>query len=193
MVLAILVLISGLASGARADPPPPPTQVSPSGDIMNPTPTYTWSAVAGATQYFLEINSVATGNRFKGFFFPGSCSPAGVCSATPGITLAVGPHDWWVQAKGPGVMVWSLGMTFNVIPPPAPVQLLPSGATYTPRPAYSWNAVTGATSYFLEVSNGIIPVYRGGFYSRTCARERPAPLRSRHHSRKVGTPGRYSL
>jgi hypothetical protein len=158
MVLAVLLLVSGLAREALAQAPPPPPQYSPSGSIMNPTPTYRWGAVSGANQYYLQISN-STAPVFSGFYFPANCS-AGTCSATPGITLPVGPYTWYVQAQGPGGKTWSAGMAFTVIPPPAPTLSSPSGPTYTPTPTYTWSTVAGATQYALEVDSATARIFQ---------------------------------
>jgi len=49
--LAVLFLL--VPSLAEAAIPPPPTLIAPLGNVANPTPTYTWTASSGATEYLL--------------------------------------------------------------------------------------------------------------------------------------------
>jgi hypothetical protein len=77
--------------------------------------------------------------------------------------------------------------------PPAPVLIGPNGNTTNPTPVYTWNVAAGATSYYLEVSNGTTYVYQGGIPAdqicsgATCAASPHSPPGS--PSPSVPTPG----
>ena len=92
------------------------TLVAPSGSIATKTPTYTWNAVAGATQYLLWVDD-SSGGRIRTTYTAaqaGCASGTGTCSLTPSVVLASGAGVWWVvsgNASGNGP--WSSGMTFT--------------------------------------------------------------------------------
>lgn len=76
--------------------PPAATLVSPSGGIIDTTPTYTWHAVSGATWYMLWVNA-PSGNVIQTWYTGGQAGcPAdtGTCSITPTTALADGAHTW---------------------------------------------------------------------------------------------------
>jgi len=93
--------------------------ISPSGTISDNTPTYTWYAVPGATQYYLWVKD-STGDKIKQWFTAsdaGCPTGTGVCSVTPSTQLANGTAIWWIQTYGTGGYgEWSEGMNFYVIP-----------------------------------------------------------------------------
>jgi len=79
------------------------TLVSPTGKIKDSTPTYTWNAVQGSTQYYLAVND-ATGAKIKEWYTAaeaGCASGTGTCSLTPSTELAIGTVKWWVQTSSP--------------------------------------------------------------------------------------------
>ncbi|MFZ5912434.1 MAG: choice-of-anchor Q domain-containing protein [Chloroflexota bacterium] len=113
--------------------------VSPSGNAVSNTPTYTWNEVteSGAesmsTWYYLWVNGPA-GNVIKQWYKAVDICDAGLCAATPATALASGAHTWWVQTWNPaGYGPWSDAMTFNTAIPAMTVT--PSAtATDTPTP-----------------------------------------------------------
>jgi len=86
------------------------TLVSPTGEITDRTPTYTWNAVEGSTKYYLMVND-ATGAKIRKWYTAaeGGCpSGTGTCSVTPSIELAIGTVKWWIQTWSPvGTGPWS--------------------------------------------------------------------------------------
>ena len=106
------------------------TIVSPRG-TANTTPTYTWNAVPGATDYYLWVNDSVTAGKIKTWYpaaQAGCAAGTGACSVTPATALAAGAGKWWIQTrnsaeKGP----WSAGTHFSVsvIAPGAPAISLP--------------------------------------------------------------------
>jgi hypothetical protein len=137
-------------------PPGAATLTSPTGNIdNNRTPVYTWTVVPTATWYYLWING-SSGNLFKQWYESSAICSGTTCSVTPvGLTLGNGNYTWWVQTWNEGGYgPWSSGMDFNI-----PVPALPGKATLvsptnnigTNKPTYTWNAVAGATWYYLWV------------------------------------------
>jgi len=142
-------------------PPGKATLVSPAGAISSNTPTYTWNAVQSATYYYLWVNDSSTSGKIKIWYTAtdAACvSGSGTsCSVTPSTALAAGAAQWWIQTWNPsGYGPWSDGMAFTVGgpgPPGKATLVSPSGTITTATPAYIWNAVPGATWYYLWVND----------------------------------------
>jgi endoglucanase len=129
--------------------------VSPSGAINTNNPTYTWNAVADATWYYLWVNG-PSGNVLKQWFSATDVCGQSTCSATAAKILGAGAHTWYIRpwSDSAGYGLWSTGLTFTVTPPPLPGAaslVSPTGAVTDTTPDFTWNAVSGATSYFLWV------------------------------------------
>ncbi len=151
---------------AAAPPPPPssaiPVLASPSGTITTATPAYSWSAVTGATSYYLVVQNtagVAVGTSYSAA--AADCASGDTCSVTPSTALSNNTtYNWFVNATTPSATTpWSAGKTIDVNaqsasgPPATPVTVGPSGTLATTTPTYTWSASTGATSYYLLVQN----------------------------------------
>jgi hypothetical protein len=127
------------------------TLVSPSGNSGLNNPTYTWNVVPGATRYYLWVDGPAENIHKQWYTSVEANCNATICSignVTSGLTA--GTYKWWIQTwteagNGP----WSTEMTFNPLPGAATLGS-PSG-TATNNPTYTWNAVPGATWYYLWV------------------------------------------
>jgi hypothetical protein len=139
-------------------PPGAATLVSPFGEIDDPTPTYIWNAVSGATWYRLWVND-ATGNRIQKWYTAsevGCASGIATCSVTP-TTDVGGSCQWWVQTyNSAGFGPWSDPLSFTVPPPPAATLVSPFGDINDPTPTYIWNAVSAATWYRLWVNEATV-------------------------------------
>jgi len=101
-------------------PPPAANLVSPSGNISDTTPTYTWNAVQDSTWYYLWVTD-PYGIKIQQWYRAsdaGCGSGTGTCSVTPNIPLATGPGKWWIQTWSPaGSGPWSGAMNYTVSPP----------------------------------------------------------------------------
>src|SRR5207245_11067055 len=144
---------------AGAPPPPAATLVAPSGNIATATPTFTWNAVANATQYLLWVDD-SSGGRSRATYTPaqaGCASGTGTCSLAPGLVLHPGAGQrWLVTSNASGSGPWSNGLSFTVPgtpPPPAATIVAPSGSLTTATPTFTWNAVASATAYMLWVDD----------------------------------------
>jgi len=131
--------------------------ISPSGNIADTTPTYTWSANSDATSYHLYVND-STGNKVNVIYTAaqaGCSSGTGTCSVTPTTVLASGSATWWVAGKNQyGQGPWSNPKHFTVSSiPPAATLISPSGTITDSTPIYTWNAVPTATWYYLWVDD----------------------------------------
>jgi hypothetical protein len=144
------------------------TLTAPAGTITDTTPTYTWNAVladppqgdpeiAGdaATWYYLWVDGPG-GNVIKQWFTAAGagCVAGGTCSVTPGTELTGGDHSWWIRTwNEAGQGPWSARADFTVAtaPPAAATLVSPLGDIADTTPAYTWNAVSGSTWYYLWV------------------------------------------
>lgn len=139
--------------------PTAPVLVSPNGSGVSTSPTYSWNALAGATEYYLWVND-ANGPVVQEWLNAADACAASVCNAAPNSPLARGPHTWWVQARNEsGDGAWSAAVSFVVgALPEAPVLVSPSGVGVPETPSYSWEAVSDAAEYHLWVNTQSGPV-----------------------------------
>src|SRR2546427_697917 len=140
-------------------PPGAATLVAPSGNIATGTPTFTWNAVASATQYLLWVDD-SSGGRLRTTYTAaqtGCLSGIGTCSIAPGAVLNAGAGEWWiVTSNAAGSGPWSSVMTFTVAgtpPPPAATIVAPAASPAAASPPSPWNAVASATAYMLWVDD----------------------------------------
>jgi hypothetical protein len=137
-----------------------PTAISPSGTVSSSPILFTWSAVPGATLYYLWVND-QTGVKFQSWIQASvACVPGEqTCSVNAAPSLFAGPGVWWVEAWSPGVgySPWSAPRSFTIAPfTQAPQLLAPTGGLNGSSIEFSWLAAPGATHYYLWVndSNG---------------------------------------
>ncbi len=139
-----------------------PTASGPAGSIASASPTFTWSAVAGADHYELWVNDSSTGQSavFDDRTVVGT-------SWVPPTPLAAGDsYRWWVRAldsTGTYPGAWSAAVNFNVIGLPTPALIGPAAPVLDAEPAFTWNAAVGADHYDIwvdDVTSGQSPVLR---------------------------------
>jgi hypothetical protein len=141
-------------------PPGASSPISPSGTITSGTPTYTWTPVSVATEYYLWVSNLTTGTTAIQQWYQsiGVCGATN-CSVIPTTTLGSANYRWWIQTRNAvGAGPWSAPMdfTFNTgppTPPGAPSPISPSGTITTDNPTYTWSLVSGASEFYLWVSN----------------------------------------
>jgi hypothetical protein len=144
-------------------PPGKATLNTPSGTIFINNPIYTWNEVSGATYYYLWLDG-PSGHVFDKWFTAEEASCKGSsCSATLPVTLSSGAHTWWIQTWNPvGYGPWSDGKSFSVSPPAAATLVSPNGSVAN-NPTYTWNAVAGATWYYLWVDGPSGHIFDGWY------------------------------
>lgn len=133
-----------------------PTPKTPSGAIADTTPTYTWTKVAGATQYRYQLMKGTTlvYTKLAGAAACGTTT----CSSTPTNVLTTGSYKWHVQAMVSGVWKpYSAFKAFSITFTPTPVA--PSGAITDTTPTFKWTRILGATQYRYELKKGTTLVY----------------------------------
>ncbi len=105
---------------ATASVPATPLTVSPSGNIIDRTPSFRWLPVPDAAGYRLRVwkgaAEVSTHNLEYTASAAGCSAGTGVCSVTPAAELTLGAHTFWVQAFNPnGAGPWSAGSNFTIL------------------------------------------------------------------------------
>ena len=125
-----------------------PVTTGPTGTTSDTTPTFTWNAVANATNYELWVYHANT-NTHQIVYETGLTGT----SFTPTTALPAGSYTFWVRAHAPDHVssAWGVGQ-FNLgVVLTAPALLTPNGNTTDTTPTFSWNAVTDASTYELWV------------------------------------------
>ena len=144
---------SAYANFAAGPPPAAPTPSAPIGGGASATPAFTFNAVAGATGYqiYLWTNATSAGGTTV-WYTPaqvGAPSGSGTATITLPSALPVGTYIWQVRAKNSSAVgAWSGYANFGVsTPPAAPTPSAPIGGGASATPAFTFNAVAGATGY----------------------------------------------
>jgi hypothetical protein len=146
----LLALLAVAASPAEAKVKAP-TGLSPHSAVSSSTPTFTWSRVAGASQYTVEVTSDATSqdvvftNTFNNRFVPTTNLPDGDYTWRVKAIAADNTSSAWATAH----------MTVNPTAAPSPTS--PVGDQHLSQPdapaLLRWSAVTGAQGYEIQVDN----------------------------------------
>jgi len=90
------------------------TLTSPTGNITDSTPTYTWEEEGCATWYRLWVND-SSGKVFARWYKSADVCSGGICSTMPSTVLANDNHTWWIRTwNSEGYGPWSSGMNFSV-------------------------------------------------------------------------------
>lgn len=98
-----------------------PSNLSPNGTTVGPSPTLQWGAVADATWYRVWVTPGTSGSNVLPCAFdggavnPGGCWVQATQLAVAG-PLAEGAYTWWVQAWSSGGNAWSAATSFTVAP-----------------------------------------------------------------------------
>jgi hypothetical protein len=153
---------TGLAFTVSAQPAPAtaPSLIAPTGTIATATPTYTWSRVPAATEYYLWVSD-SKGTRVQQVVGAtlASCAASGDCSFRPSTALYEGNTKFWVRAQNSsGHGPWSVAKSFGVDTPDLPglVSLtLPAVTSATNNPTYTWQSQPVSTQYHLWVSDAV--------------------------------------
>jgi hypothetical protein len=150
---------------AATDTPTVPTPATPNGTITNVTPTYTWSAIDGATQYTYNLFSGST-TVYSKTVTSSSCD-ATTCTSTPTTALADGSYTWNVSAYVNGVWKsYSSSQAFAVTT--VPTLTSPSGLITTTTPTFTWSTIASASQYDLTVLNNGTSVYTQTVTTSNC-------------------------
>ncbi|MEZ6131775.1 MAG: Calx-beta domain-containing protein [Planctomycetaceae bacterium] len=120
------------------------TGISPATSAFNTRPQFTWQPTSGAASYDIYLHNGTSAIQQTG--------RTGT-SWTPSTALAGGDWTWWIRAvNGSGVAgPWSSPNTFSTSGSTA--LLSPTGTTSDTTPTFSWQSVTGAVRYIIQVDN----------------------------------------
>ena len=138
------------------------TLVAPTGTISTATPSFSWTAISGATHYQLWVNDASAGAKITTTYpaaAAGCGAGTGTCTVSPGVTLAPGAARGWIlTSNAAGNGPWSTALSFVVsagtlTPPGAATLVAPTGTISIATPSFSWTAVSGATNYQLWVND----------------------------------------
>lgn len=96
-----------------------PTPTAPTGTITTPTPSFSWTPVAGAYWYYLWVSNNDTGYVLDQWYNAFDVCGLASCDVTPPLTLSNGSYTYWLQAWSPvaGYGAWNSGTGFTVAAP----------------------------------------------------------------------------
>jgi len=130
--------------------PSPPTITAPAADITNTTPTFSWTASTGATQYDVWADNNTTGQSQV------VRQIVNTTSYTPANAIPLGQYTLWVRAANSGGSFgpWTAGYHF-LIDNTAPAIPTITGPTTTAnvKPTFTWSNSAGAMTYDLWVND----------------------------------------
>jgi len=142
-----------------------PSPISPEGLITEPTPTFTWSAVSGATEYHLKLVSGLT-EIYIETVDDAACT--GNCSFTPAAALDLNTdYQWMVEAydgSTRGGSSSSLDLRVIELNPSGPLTASLNGTT-----TLSWEEVPEADAYAWQIRSGTSVVRSGSVGPAACS------------------------
>ena len=146
-------------------PPAAPTLTGPAAVITSTTPTFTWNASAGATQYDVWADNLTTGQSQI------VRQTVTTTSLTPANPIPRGQYTFWVRAgNSSGAFgAWIPGYSFliDTTAPAIPAITAPGSPTPSLTPTITWSASAGAARYDLWVNNVTTGQTPGHFANRT--------------------------
>lgn len=134
---------------------------SPTGNIIDTNPTFSWPVTANASEYQFGYEDPANINSWVSHEVTASeanCNAAGAthCKYQPSNSnFVIGDYRaWWVRAKVNGAWTdWSSSHTFTVVKDlvavGVPVTIAPTGLVTVTKPTFTWEGVANATEYRL--------------------------------------------
>jgi hypothetical protein len=147
-------------------PPGATTLISPSGIISDNMPTYTWNTLATATTYQLQVtdayNQVVVEETIS------NCdSDQPVCAFNSTMPLVDGNYSWNIQTQNQvGNGLWSQPLSFTVLTTPLAATLIsPQVTLHHNLPTYTWQEVSKATQYLLQVQDASGQVFEKTYTS----------------------------
>ncbi|MBF8272956.1 MAG: hypothetical protein HW380_2061 [Magnetococcales bacterium] len=164
---SIAVLPSKNSGEATITVPTPtlgtPTPKTPTGTVANLTPSFSWSAVQGATHYRIKVTDATADVVLDTTYTAANAacsSGSGTCTVSPGTTLATGNGYWTIMAQNTTNSTQSAEssrLTFTITSPATapgiPTPVAPTGAVTSLTPTFSWNATSNANTYLVRVTD----------------------------------------
>jgi predicted secreted protein len=133
-------------------PAAPQTQ-SPSGDIPQKNPAFTWNIAPNAAEYRIKVSQSAQTILDSNWSAAATVCTAAACKLEPSLNLSVGDYSWTVQARtSNGVeSSWSDTSNFTVVLL-APVPTVPTGTINT-QPVFTWDNLPLVSQYKVQINN----------------------------------------
>lgn len=139
------VFVLPLLDAQSPSTPGVPTINGPGAATPKLRPTFSWTAVAGASEYEISVNSVRLNTTILDRIVVTGTS------YTPTIDLGLGKFNVGVRAKNAtGTSGWSLRYDFSVV---SAVKILSTPDGLIRRPTLAWHEMPGASSYEIHVSD----------------------------------------
>ncbi|MBL8816678.1 MAG: hypothetical protein JNL58_11660 [Planctomyces sp.] len=140
---------------------------------VTPTPTISWTAIAGAVRYDIWIDNRTTGQEQ----FIRNSAVTGTSWTSPS-NLPIGQYRVWMRAIDASGLAgnWSSSVDFSVVAAPTPES--PLFSTFNRRPTFSWSLVAGAVTYDFVLRNrntGVNVYSESGLSGRTFAPDEDLP------------------
>ena len=117
LLVTALVPLGNVSAGTDVVKGALPSVVSPTGLIVDRTPTYLWYKFTGATQYHLQVVQYATLVVNLKYYTSSTLCGATYCSVTPSVTLGFKPYKWRIGALVGSVWTWSAYKEFTITSP----------------------------------------------------------------------------
>ena len=136
---------------------PIPNPISPSGNISQAAPTFSWNSVDDGLSYKLQVSD-ANNQRLLLTWYDASqiCSPSdGTCQIAPLQSLDYGQYTWFIKSKNSAGVEsdWSRETQFSILPA-APQPQSPTGDSHDKNPVFAWDSAPAAAEYRIKVSQG---------------------------------------
>ena len=142
------------------NPPDAPLLHSPTGSIIETSPTYSWNGIPDASLYHFQlINNTAT--ILDQWITPeelGCATEPFLCTFRPTTSLNVGNGEWRIQiAASGGFSEWSVPAVFQLqgkfVEPPAMTSPAPRTVLSESIPTFTWTTGIGAEQYWLSIGS----------------------------------------
>lgn len=138
---------------------PPDNEILSSGNVR-----YEWAKALGSEYYYLEVKNSMGIPVIKQWYNEDEFASA-TCFKTPSEILGPGVYTWRIQTwscdSDSSNPTWSSQRRFTVCTsstiPGRTTLISPKGTIGTRNPTLVWNAVAGATKYYLKVANANSP------------------------------------
>lgn len=125
-----------------------PTPLQPNGNIYLKYPTFTWTLVAGASNYNIQV--FVSGGMVINKIVPASACGPTQCSAVLGPLPYISLYFWRASAYTGSWQPWSSFKYFTRLNP-IPTLVAPSGTISIANPQFQWKPIPGATHYNIEL------------------------------------------
>jgi hypothetical protein len=124
----------------------------PNGPINTLTPTFQWMAVSGAEGYYLSVVDETEHTVAFSKYVTGATSYTLGSSGGPVLQNAH-TYRWYIAALTINGLGPASLLTFTTAFPSTPAPLSPGGLQSTTTPTLQWSASTGATGYYLTLTD----------------------------------------